>query len=96
MLLSERMDGVELSALHAQLGELYGMVQVQSLLETMKEIYGWLLMLAILCLIGLMLRYSGIRPMRVIEPTYKAIHKLIRRDMKLRFRLRRRNQALQS
>ncbi|MBE6313338.1 MAG: hypothetical protein E7079_00065 [Bacteroidales bacterium] len=96
MLLSERMDGVELSVSYTQLGELYGMVQVQSLLETMKEIYGWLLMLAILCLIGLMLRYSGIRPMRVIEPTYKAIHKLIRRDMKLRFRLRRRSQALQS
>jgi len=96
MLLGERMDSVELSTSHTQLGELYGMVQVQSLLESMKEIYGWLLFVAIVCLIGLMLRYSGIRPMRVIEPTYRAIHKFIRHDIRLRLRLRRRNRVLQS
>ena len=96
MLLGERMDSIELSTSHTQLGELYGMVQVQSLLESMKEIYGWLLFVAIVCLIGLMLRYSGIRPMRVIEPTYRAIHKFIRHDIRLRLRLRRRNRVLQS
>lgn len=95
MLLGERMDSVELSASHAQLGELYGMVQVQSLLESMKEIYGWLLFVAILCLIVLMLRYSGIRPIRVIEPTYRTIYNIIRRNMNLRLRFRRRNQVLQ-
>ena len=96
MLLGERMDSVELSTSHTQFGELYGMIQVQSLLESMKEIYGWLLFVAIVCLIGLMLRYSGIRPTRVIEPTYQAIHKFIRSDIRLRLRLRRRNRALQS
>lgn len=96
MLLGERMDSIELSTSHTQLGELYGMVQIQSLLESMKEIYGWLLFVAIVCLIGLMLRYSGIRPTRVIEPTYQAIHKFIRSDIRLRLRLRRRNRALQS
>ena len=96
MLLGERMDSVELSTSHSQVGELYGMVQVQSLLESMKEIYGWLLFVAIVCLIGLMLRYSGVRPMRVIEPTYRAIHKFIRHDIRLRLRLRRRNRVLQS
>ena len=96
MLLGERMDNVGLSTSHAPFGELYGMVQVQSLLESMKEIYGWLLFVAIVCLIGLMLRYSGVRPMRVIEPTYRAIHKFIRHDIRLRLRLRRRNRVLQS
>ena len=95
MLLGERMDNVELTTSHAQLSELYGMIQVQSLLESMKEIYGWLLFIAILCLIGLMLRYSGIRPQKVIEPTYKAIYNFIRRDIRFRLRLRRRNEALQ-
>ena len=95
MLLGERMDNVELSTSHASFGELYGMVQVQSLLESMKEIYGWLLFVAILCLIVLMLRYSGIRPMKVIEPTYRAIHKLITTDIRFRLRLRRRNRILQ-
>ena len=80
---------------HTQFGELYGMVQVQSLLESMKEIYGWLLFVAILCLIVLMLRYSGIRPMRVVEPTYRTIYNIIRGNMKLRLRLRRRNKVLQ-
>ncbi len=95
MLLGERMDNIGLSTSHAQFGELYGMLQVQSLLESMKEIYGWLLFMAILCLIVLMLRYSGIRPMRVVEPTYRTIYNIIRGNMKLRLRLRRRNKVLQ-
>ena len=80
---------------HTQFGELYGMVQVQSLLESMKEIYGWLLFVAILCLIVLMLRYSGIRPLRVIEPTYRTIYGILRGNIKLRLRLKRTKQSLQ-
>ena len=77
MILSENMDHVSLSIAPTNMGELYGMIQIQSLLESMKEIYGWLLLLSILCLIGLMLRYSGIRPVKLIEPTYRSIHYLI-------------------
>ncbi|MBE6210004.1 MAG: hypothetical protein E7128_07220 [Rikenellaceae bacterium] len=95
MLLSERMDHLTLSTTRASFGELYGMVQVQSLLESMKEIYGWLLLVAILCLIGLMLRYSGIRPLKVIEPTYKVIHRLIRRDMGVGLHILRRRRVSQ-
>lgn len=69
-----------------------GMVQVQALLESMKEIYGWLLFVAILCLIGLMLRYSGIRPVKVIEPTYRFIHNFLRDNIG-HFRLRKRKSA---
>ena len=87
MLLSERMDRVTLSTSHASLGEMYGMVQVQSLLESMKEIYGWLLLVCMLCLIGLMLRYSGLRPMKVIEPTYRTIYKFIRYDIRRHLRI---------
>ena len=95
MLLGERMDSVELTTSHAPFGELYGMVQVQSLLESMKEIYGWLLFVAILCLVVLMMRHSDIRPMKVIEPTYRTIYKILRKNMKLRLRLRRRSKVLQ-
>ena len=90
MLLGERLDHITLSQNPKSLGELYGMVQVQSLLESMKEIYGCLLFVSILSLIGLMLRYSGIRPIKVIEPTYKAIYKFVRYDMIFRLRYRRR------
>ena len=95
MLLGDRMDNVGLSTSHAPFGELYSMVQVQALVESMKEIYGWLLLVAIVCLIGFILRYSGIRPMKVIEPTYSAIYNFLRHDMKLRLRIRRRNRVLQ-
>ena len=88
MLLSQEMDHLSLSTSHTPIGELYGMVQVQALLESMKEIYGWLLFLAILCLIGLMLRYSGLRPVKVIEPTYRFIHNFLRNNTGL-LRLRR-------
>lgn len=95
MWLSEGLDRVEQSTSHTHLSELYGMVQVQALLESMKEIYGWLLLVAIFCLVLLMLRYSDIRPSRVIEPTYRAIHKWIRLDIKTRLKFRRKNSALQ-
>lgn len=91
MLLGERMDNVELSTGFTPLSELYGMIQMQSLLESIKEIYGWLLFIAILCLIVLMLRYSDIRPMKVIEPTYRTIYKLLRKNMKLQLLPRRLN-----
>ncbi len=88
MLLGERLDHVNTTTQHAPFGELYGMVQMQALLESMKEIYGWLLLVAIVCLIGLMLRYSGIHPIRVIEPTYRTIYNLMRGEVKLRIRQR--------
>lgn len=96
MLLSERMDNVELSASHIRIEELYGMIQVQSLLESMKEIYGWLLFVSVMCLIGLMMRYSGIRPTKVIEPTYRTIHKFIRADMKIGLLFRKQKKKVQT
>ncbi len=84
MLLGTGIDRVQCAASHASIGELYGMVQVQSLLESMKEVYGWLLFVAILCLVGLMVRHSEIRPIRVIEPTYRTIHKYIKSELRPR------------
>lgn len=81
MLIGEKMDSVALTAAHTQPASLIGMVQVQSLLESMKEIYGWLMAVSIVCLIALMLRYSGVRPMRLIEPAYAVIYRLLRRDL---------------
>ena len=95
MVLSEGLDGVKLSTRHAPMGEIYGMVQLQSLLESMKEIYGWLLLGAILCLIILMLRYSGIRPQKMIEPTYRAIHKFISTDIRIRLQFLKQNRVEQ-
>ena len=76
--LSEGMDSISLSTLHTPFMALYGEVQVQALLETMKEIYGWLLWVAIAAIIALGVRYSGIRPRHVIHPTFRVISKAVR------------------
>lgn len=73
MWLSEGIDSVAVSRMHAPLLPIYGEVQVQALLESMKEIYGWLLWLAIVAIIALGVRYSGVRPKDVIHPTFKGI-----------------------
>lgn len=88
MLLSEKMDSVTLSVNSTSMGELYGMVQVQSLMESMKEVYGLLLFVAILCLVILMVRYSSIRPKKVIEPTYRAIYNFCSTEIIARLRTR--------
>ena len=89
MLLSQNMDSVTLSTSRTPMGELYGMVQVQSLMESMKEIYGLLLFVAILCLVILMVRYSSFRPIRVIEPTYRFIYNFCKKEVFARLRVRR-------
>ena len=92
MWLSEGMDHVNQDIRNLSIGNLYGMIQVQALVESMKEVYGWLLFVAILCLMGLMMRYSSIRPRRVIEPTYRVIYKFIRTDVRRHLRIRQRSQ----
>lgn len=91
MFLGEQMDNMNRAIRHIPMENLYGMIQMQALVESMKEVYGWLLLVAILCLIGLMLRYSNIRPRKVIEPTYRAIYKFIRTDVRSHMRFRQRN-----
>lgn len=92
MWLSEGTDHVNQDIRNLSIGNLYGMIQVQALVESMKEVYGWLLFVAILCLMGLMMRYSSIRPRRVIEPTYRVIYKFIRTDVRRHLRIRQRSQ----
>ncbi len=57
--------------------EVYGVLQRQALVVSMKELYGWLVLLAIFCLLIYLIRESDIRPSHAIHPTYKAIRKLI-------------------
>lgn len=90
MQISENLDHSIFSSAHIDINEIFGMVQIQSLLEAMKEIYGFLLLIALISLIGLMLRYSGIRPHKVIEPTYRVIHKFIQQDLRHSLKLKQR------
>jgi len=66
---------------HIPLQQLYGMVQAQSLVVSMKEIYGWLLITSISVLTVISVSYAPVRP-SAIFPKWKTIRKFIRRDVR--------------
>ena len=57
-------------------GQLYGMVQRQALVVSMKEIYGWLLIIAIAFLLVILLSYSSVRPFAIF-PKWSKIRRII-------------------
>ncbi len=60
------------------LENLYGMVQQQALVVSMKEIYGWLLIVAITALVTIILSYGNLRPFAIF-PKWKTIRRSLRR-----------------
>ncbi len=77
--LSATLDRVNPEAVHMPLGQLYGAVQRQAMIVSMKEICGALAIAGIFCLLLFMLRESDIvRPYRVIHPTFAAIRSMIK------------------
>lgn len=59
------------------LGELYGMVQLQALVVSMKEIYGWLLIIALVSLLMILVSYSSVRPFAIF-PKWSTIRRVLR------------------
>lgn len=68
-------------AAHIPLGELCAMVQTQALVVSMKEIYGWLLIVAIISLFVILVSYGPLRP-AAIFPKWKTIRRTFRRLMR--------------
>ncbi len=62
-------------------GQLYGAVQVQALVVSMKEIYGWLLIIALIVLAVIAVSYGPLRP-RAIFPKWKTIRRILRHSVK--------------
>lgn len=67
---------------HAPLGELNGMVQVQALVVSMKEIYGWLLMLALASVLVIAVSYGPVRPWAIF-PKWRTIRKRLRLELRV-------------
>ena len=63
-------------------GQLYGMVQRQALVVSMKEIYGWLLIIAIAFLLVILLSYSSVRPFAIF-PKWSKIRRIIRHVVRM-------------
>ncbi|MBJ2182907.1 MAG: hypothetical protein JFR38_00130 [Muribaculaceae bacterium] len=79
--LSAALTDFNQSAAGIPLPALYGRVQVQALAISMKEIYGWLLIASILCLLVIVVSYGPVRP-GAIFPKWRTIRKIFRRSLK--------------
>ncbi|MCM1522677.1 MAG: hypothetical protein NC039_08505 [Muribaculaceae bacterium] len=84
-LLSSAMTDVNQDAVHILRGSLYGMVQQQALVVSMKEIYGWLLIAGLTSLLIIAVSYSQVRP-SAIFPKWRKIRKILRREADSQFR----------
>lgn len=62
---------------YAPLGRLYGIVQVQALVVSMKEIYGWLLIAAISFLLIILVSYNPLRPFAIF-PKWSTIRRTVK------------------
>ena len=62
---------------HIPLGQLYGIVQGQALVVSMKEIYGWLLIVALVSLLIICVSYGPIRP-SAFFPKWRTVRRVIK------------------
>ncbi len=80
MLLGSDLDNVNSFTQQLSSEKLYGLLQQEALMVSVKEIYGGLIILGLFSLLIILIRESDIRPKYVIHPTYHAIRKLIVKD----------------
>lgn len=74
---SAAMTDVDVSGANGALGQLYGMAQKHALVVSMKEIYGWLLLVALVSLVVIAVSYGPLRP-AAIFPKWKTIRRTLR------------------
>lgn len=82
MLLSANFDSVNQRLHKIPRGDLFGILQQQSLIVSMKELYGWLCILALICLLMFSLKESSLNP-KSIHTKYKTIRKSIKHQLKM-------------
>lgn len=72
---------------HMPLGQLMGIVQTHALVVSMKEIYGWLLIVALTSILIILVSYSPLRPWAIF-PKWKSIRRTLRRMVRMQERAR--------
>ncbi|MBD5320901.1 MAG: hypothetical protein HDS07_08470 [Bacteroides sp.] len=76
-LLSTNISNTNPEVAFAPIGQLYGLVQTQALVVSMKEIYGWLLIIALASLTIILLTYSSVRPFAIF-PKWSTIRRTLK------------------
>ena len=76
-LLGADMTATNPDMIHCGFGQLYGMIQKQALIVSMKEIYGWLLMAAVIFLALILVNANAVRPFAIF-PKWSSIRRVIK------------------
>ncbi|MDD4819995.1 MAG: hypothetical protein PHD21_04095 [Flavobacteriales bacterium] len=86
LLLSSSLDNVNPLANRIPMDGMYGVLQGQALMVTMKELYGYLALIGVFCILLFLFTQSDIRPQNVIHPTYMAIRRFVSIDLQSHFK----------
>jgi len=81
-MLGASLDHVNPLIRHIPLDALYGKLQQQAMLVSMKEIYGWLCIAGLFCLLMFLLKESSLRPQR-LQPKFSTIRRTIKHQLKM-------------
>ena len=77
-LLGAAITDITPEAAYVPAGQLFGVVQAQALIVSFKELYGWLLIVAIISFTVILVSYGPVRPWAIF-PKWKTIRRTIRR-----------------
>jgi len=76
------LDNVNPATSHFSVESLYGSLQQQAMIVSMKEIYGWLCIAGIFCILAFTLRESSLRPHMII-PKLSNLRRAVKHELKM-------------
>lgn len=86
MLLGATLDSVHPLAGRLPVGQLYGALQQQAMMVSMKELYGWLAMISLCCLCLFWLSENSVRPLHALHPRYRMIRRYMKHELRAAMR----------
>lgn len=82
LLLGTTLDHVHPFANRLSCGELYGALQQQAFMVTLKELYGWLSLAALFCLFLFWVNENSERPLHSLHPRYRILRRLVKQELR--------------
>ena len=88
LLLEAGFDRVHREAMGLPQASLYGEIQLHSLMVSIKELYGWLIIIALACLLLFIIKESSLRPNAAVHhPKMRKIRRFIKRQLRVQSHL---------
>lgn len=81
-LMSTNIIDTNTSIAHMPFSQMFGSIQQQALVVSMKEIFGWLLLIAIVSLIMILVSYSPVRPFAIF-PKWSTVRRVLKHVVRI-------------